>query len=137
MLIGDFNARMEFVEIPNDVVNVIPRLRIDKMTNDNGKCLRDICGVGNLTILSGVAGKPFITFRNANGTSNIDHIIVSKDYLDRVVTYGRDNVIWEVTRTSHWLFWCRLAVIYDQPNPEIEEKGKIKTKEKNKTRPRR
>ena len=125
MLIGDFNARQEFVEIPNDIVNVIPRIKIDRITNDNGMCLRELCGVSGMSILSGVVSKPFITFHNKNGTSNIDHIIISKGYLDRIMTYGRDNVIWEVTKTSHWLVWCRLAVIYNQPNPEEQDKRKI------------
>ena len=36
MIIRDFNARIEFVEVQNDIINMIPKYKIDKITNGNG-----------------------------------------------------------------------------------------------------
>ena len=56
-----------------------------------------------MTVLLGGTGKLFKIFLNKTRTTNIDHIVIAKDYLDRTITYWRDNVIWKVTGTTHWL----------------------------------
>ena len=79
-----------------DETNIINKRRVnaDKITNDNGKALINLCKANNVIIVNGRTGsdrnKGDITFKGHNGSSTIDYCIISPDIIPHIQDFQVD-----------------------------------------------
>lgn len=103
LLTGDFNARtankIDFLEDCDDwgenildIDNIPVRKNMDKLSNNNGNRLIELCKIFDMVIINGRYGedasKGAFTCRTAKGASTIDYMIGSAKILQRINNFS-------------------------------------------------